>query len=168
MFVKALGANLEADIELSEIVSHYVEKLPNLDYQAVGINLRGYLKVASEDLGSKNYLLKNFFVPGSWQDCGTEPVKAGLNLQFTFSSKRLNLSINDAVLQLPNSEEIPIALFSGNFDYELNQDTPSERLTQLKEIVKNWPFDRDTYTQVVNQFINNSTEIVFPVPALVG
>lgn len=43
MFVKTLGVNSEADIELSEIVSNYVEKLPNLDYQGVGINLRSYL-----------------------------------------------------------------------------------------------------------------------------
>lgn len=95
---------------------------------------------------------------------GTAPVQAALNFSYTFDSKRLNLSLNEAALQMPEGEKVSIILFSGNFDYELNAESLGDRRSQLQEIVNNWKADKEIYSEVVNKFVETQTEpeLVFP------
>lgn len=51
-----------------------------------------------------------------------------MNLVYTFEEKRLLLSITEAKLQLPEQAEVPILLFSGNFDYDLSKFESNDRI----------------------------------------
>jgi hypothetical protein len=154
MFVEAL--NNKEDKSSSEapgLARRYTEILRNLEYQAVGINFRGYVTCTNVTVENNNYLIENLIQPGEWLNCGTEPVKAGLNLMFTYDDKRLNLSINEAGLKLPESEQVPIILFSGNFERDLTAETARERLELLESTIDGWQQDLGIYTDVVNKFI---------------
>lgn len=169
-FVEALSTKTEETIGISEIAQRYVEALPNLDAQALGINFRGYIPFAGDASGARDYLFKQLLAPGAWQEMGTSPVQAALNFLYTFDFKRLNLSLNEAFLQLPEQEKMPIMLFSGNFDYELSAESLNERRSKLEEILKTWRDDQEIYTEVVNKFAASQpeSELVFPTLAHAG
>jgi hypothetical protein len=108
-------------------------------------------------------MFRNILAPGAWQQLGTAPVQAGVNLGYTFSDRRLNLTINEATLQTPEQQANSIALFSGNFDYDLAETiAPTAYTKTVKRIVTNWQQDLDLYKQVIDQFMLSEAVISFP------
>ncbi|WP_299493043.1 hypothetical protein [Acaryochloris sp. IP29b_bin.137] len=152
MLIEAMGTKSEETLDSPQVSQRYIQTLSNLDYQGVGINFRGYIPFAANSSDAHEYLFKHLFSEGSWQTCGTAPVQAGLNLVYTFENSQLNLSVNEAKLQLPEQEQVPVILFSGNFDYALSDIAESDRLGRLQEIIGNWQTDLNSFKQVVNQF----------------
>jgi hypothetical protein len=158
MFVEALNNKEEIkDAEIPQIAHRYIEILRTIEYQAVGINFRGYSTCTNTTVEENNYLIDNFIQPGEWQNCGNKPVKAGLNLVFDYEDKQLNLSINEAGLKLPDSAQAPIVLFSGNFNYDLSALEPEQVLPKLNTVITNWQQDLDIYTEVVGKLQQNQT-----------
>ncbi len=153
IFVEALNNKEDKAAEIPGLVRRYVEILRTIDYQAVGINFRGYVTCPNSTVESNRYLFDNLIQPGEWQNCGTDSVKAGVSFMFTYDEKQLNLSINEAALKLPESEKVPIVLFNGNFNYDITSDLPGNRLPQLGKIVDNWHRDLNIYRDVVSKFI---------------
>ncbi|ELS03375.1 hypothetical protein Xen7305DRAFT_00030970 [Xenococcus sp. PCC 7305] len=152
MFVEALNNKEDKSIaEAPGLASRYTEILRNLEYQAVGVNFRGYITCNSLTGEANNYFFDHLIKSGEWQNCGSEPVKAGLNLMFTYEDKQLHLSINEATLKLPESEQVPIILFSGNFDRDLSSETAGERLAKLESSINSWQKDLEIYTDVVSK-----------------
>ena len=161
MFVEALNGKEDVTkIEIHSIARRYTEILRTIEYQAVGINFRGYTTCTNTTLEENNYLMDNFIQPGEWQDCGTEPVKAGLNLMFPYEDKQLSLIINEAGLKMPDAEQVPIILYSGNFNYVLDREATNNVLVQLESIIDNWQEDLNTYTDVVSKLNKNKAEKV--------
>jgi hypothetical protein len=167
VLVEAFANKLENDVQISEIARRLVEALPNLEYQSVSNNFRGYISFAEENSGIRDYIFKGILAPGNWQEIGIAPVQAALNFLYTFEQKQLNLTINEASLQLSETDKVPAILFSGNFDYGLNAKNVVERNIRLQEIVKNWHADQQIYQEVVNNFakIQIETELLFPATA---
>lgn len=163
MFIESLNADSETAMEAPHTASRYIKSLPNLEYQAVGINFRGYLSFPEKASTAHEYLLETFFTSGSWQKLGKEPVKAEINLTFTLENKRLLLNINEAELQLPEKEKVPVVLFTGNFEYDLSQE--ENRQKKLEEVLQNWNEDKQSYTEVVNKFIQDKTKEKIEVAA---
>jgi hypothetical protein len=159
-FVEPISDNSLSEIQIANLANKYVEVLRNLEYQAVGINFRGYVNCQQNEQPSNNYLSEKFLLPGAWQNCGTEPVKAGLNFLFTYEQKKLYLSVNEAGLKLADSSPLPIILLGGNFDYEINSADLESKLSQLKSIINNWQQDLDIYKEVVSKMSANWEEEV--------
>ena len=152
MFVEAMNDKEDpSTARIPEIARRYIEILRTIKYQAVGINFRGYTTCTNTTVESNNYLIDNFIQPGAWQNCGNKPVKAGLNLAFDYEEKQLSLSINEAGLKMPESEQVPIVLFSGNFNYDLSNETIEAILPKLNSVIANWQQDLAIYTEVVGK-----------------
>lgn len=156
MFIESLNGDSETEIEAAHTASRYIKSLPNLEYRAVGINFRGYLSFPKEDAAAHKYILETFMTSGSWQTLGTEPVRAEINLTFTLEDKRLLLNINEAELQLPENKKVPVALFTGNFEYDLSKEENPQQ--KLEEVLQNWNEDKQKYIEVVNKFIKDKIE----------
>ena len=85
MFVEALNNKEEiSNAEIPDLARRYTEILRTIEYQAVGINFRGYITCTNTTVEDNRYLIDNFIQPGEWQDCADEPVKAGLSLLFPY------------------------------------------------------------------------------------
>ena len=48
---------------------------------------------------------------------------------------QLYLSVNEAGIKFPESEQLPIVLFGGNFDYDLSEDSQEEKLARLQSAI---------------------------------
>jgi hypothetical protein len=161
-------AELAVDKDPSALVSaqlatKLVDVLPSLNYAGVGINLRGYVNFGSDKRQARDFMFQNLLAPGAWKQLGNAPVQAGINLGYTFEERRLNLTINEATLQTPDNQMSAIALFNGNFDYDLATTVaPAAHTQTIKQIVTNWQRDFNLYQEVVAQFMLTDAVISFP------
>lgn len=166
-FVESLRDKAESEVQIASVAQRYTEILRNMDYQAVGVNFRGLVTFPGEPEGAHEYLFNTLLAPGPWQQQGTAPVRAGLNLMYTFEENRLNLGVQEAALQLPEAEQVPILMFTGNFEADLRSVETTERLARVQQIVSHWPSNLETYETVVQQFLTPQVETVDLSPAVV-
>ncbi len=159
-----LAVDKEADALITaQLAVKLVDVLPSLNYIGVGINLRGYIDFGSDTRQSRDFMFQNLLAPGAWKQLGNAPVQAGINLGYTFDNRRLNLTINEATLQTPDGQTSAIALFNGNFDYDVATTiAPTAHTQRIKQILSNWQQDLKLYTEVVGQFMLTDSVISFP------
>lgn len=160
VFVESLRDKAEDQIQIAGVAQRYSEILRNMEYQAVGVNFRGHITFAGSAEGAHDYLFNTLLAPGPWQQQGTAPVRAGLNLMYTFDENRLNLSVQEAALQLPEGEQVPILMFTGNFESDLREVAAADRLAQVQKLVSNWPNNLANYRTVVEQFLTPQADSI--------
>lgn len=155
------------NIKVPELVRKCINKLPKLEYQAVGINPRAYVDFADSKETNK-YLFENLLNSGSWQKFGNAPVKAGIQLSFTLDRGELNLGINEGNLPSGDDNLRPIVLFSGNFNYRIRGNSEQERLQDLHQLIQGWESNVETYQKLVNQrFLHQEAKDLEPVPLMI-
>jgi hypothetical protein len=173
IFTQPLVDKALSTIEVGEIASKYAAILKKADYQGIGINFRSFIPQPSQE-AAQAYISQHVLAPASWQQVGSEPVRANVNLNFTLSGRQLALSINPAAIQFPEQEPMPVILFGGNFGYQIDA---TDKLAQLTQIISNWQTDLIDYHQLINQHFVTKQEpaiehhepmMVLPVLAGVG
>ena len=164
VFVESLRDKADDEIQIAGVAQRFSEILRNMEFQAVGVNFRGHVTFTGGAEGAHDYLFNTLLAPGPWQQQGTAPVRAGLNLMYTFEDNRLNLGVQEAALQLPEGEQVPILMFTGNFEADLREVDAAERLVKVQQLVGNWPSNLENYRTVVQQFLTPQTEQIDEIP----
>jgi hypothetical protein len=160
MVTEALTTKSPSAVEIPVLVQRKCSTLRNIDYNALGINFRSYITCNEEyTVESNQYVSKNFLIQGEWLRGSKSPVKSGLSLMYEFEQSTLHLNINEATLQMPENEEVPIVLFTGNFNYELASDANLDKIERIKQILDNWQQDLEKYTEVVEKFLTTSSKV---------
>ncbi len=149
IIAEAIGAKKHEDVQAAEIACRLVEKLPQVEYQVVGINPRSFVKFDSQE-GSYQYLCSKLLSPGSWQQFGEGKMSVALQLGYPLKRGQLNLGINQANIQFPE-QVVAAILFSGNFNYPLTGNTQGERVQDLQQLVQNWPECVNTFQKLLKE-----------------
>ncbi|MFL0659476.1 hypothetical protein [Cylindrospermopsis raciborskii] len=151
--VENLSQKPQEEIEVSNITHKLVEKLSQVEYKQVGINPRGFVLFNSEADAYK-YIHSRLLAPGPWQEFGGKRVGASLQLSYPLERGVLNLSINQATVQFPD-KVVGAILFSGNFNYPLLGNSPSQKIQDLQQIVANWHDSFNIFEQLlIEKFLN--------------
>jgi hypothetical protein len=162
-FAELVGDRSPTELEIPKLAEKLVAVLPNLSFVGVGINMRGYLDFGTDRHRLREFMFQNLLAPGAWQQLGNEPVQAGINLGYTFDERRLNLSINEATIQTAEGQVNSIALFAGNFDYDIASTiAPAAHTQRINRIITNWQRDFELYQEVVSKFTIADATISFP------
>ena len=167
-FVEVFKDKKITDLQAPTIAQKYVKALPNVEYQAVGINLRSYAipTEADGEAEVQNYV-QSLLTPGAWQTVGKEPVQPTVRLTFTLERSQFNLSINEGQLNQPEQETTPIVLFSGNFSYNVVGETKEERLESLHQSLENWRIDLEIYQEIITtKFLTPQHSILQDAPQI--
>ena len=95
-------------------------------------------------------------------------MRAGLNLVYTFERNLMNLSVQEAIARLPEQEQVPVVLFTANFETPLKAQSEAERLTQLHQSLQSWQIDLAKYREVVEQLLvsKQTEQLIFPMSPL--
>jgi hypothetical protein len=166
VFVEFFGEKDAESLELPYLAQRYSEVLRNLNYKAVSVNFRGHVLFQGAEGSAHQYICSTLLSPGSWQSIGTAPMRAGLNLIYTFERNTMNLSVQDAMLQMSEQERVPVILFTANFETPLKGDTPSERLSLLQNALEQWRNDLSVYKQTVEQCLQVQSRSSISVPSM--
>jgi hypothetical protein len=158
VFAQSLATTQES-VEIPAVAQRFSEVLRNMVYQGVGINLRGYVPFAGEGTGTaRQFMFDSLLAPGDWQNFGEAPVQASLNLNYQLERCQLGLSINEAVIQLPEQQSFPVLLFAGNFNYLLPRESEAERLQSVSVAVSHWQEDIETFKKLVSEKFLSAAE----------
>ena len=149
-FSQGIDTDSVKNIELPSLARRYSVTLPNLAYGGLGINPRRFVTFGDRPDQAHQYITETILSRGSWQDFGTAPMQAGVNLVYTLERCQLRLGINEARLQMPDGKSIPAVLFAGNFHYELTGESAEERLKHLHQALDNWQNDFATYQELID------------------
>lgn len=149
IFIEAIEQKAINDITVAEIAKKYVQTLPNIQYEGVGLNPRGYISFEQQSAASQ-YLVKTLLSDGDWQSLGTAPVRATLNLVYTLERCPFYLTVSEAALRNPDETNIPIVLFNGSFSYEVRSEISAERVVNLHNIIDHWQTDLSNYQEIIN------------------
>ena len=153
--LEMIGGKTPAEIQLATVALQLVEKLSQVEYQAVGINPKAVVGFTSE-ADAYQYICSNLLSPGSWQEFGGSKVNAGLELSYPLKRGVLNLAINQVNVQF-GEQVTPAILFSGNLNYPLTGNTVVERIQDLQQIIANWQNDVNIFQQLlVEKFLSSS------------
>ncbi|MEH2133531.1 MAG: hypothetical protein V7K86_23520 [Nostoc sp.] len=141
IFIEAIEGKAVAEIIVADIAKKYVQTLPNVEYEAVGLNPRSYMSFDQQQDAARQYLAEMLLSPGPWQEVGTAPVRATLNLVYTLERCPFYLTVSEAALRNPDETSTPIVLFNGSFSYQVIGETVPERLKNLHQLIDNWQAD---------------------------
>lgn len=163
MFAGPLVNKSVESILVSSIAQKYAQTMPNLEFNAVGINLRGYIPFdASQELAG-SYISEKLLAPGLWKE---EGMRASLNLFYNYERAPLYLTITEAALQENDETTTPIVMFSGRFNYKLSGDA-KEKLSALRQALENLQADLKLYSDLINnKFLGQAAGDRIEVPNL--
>ncbi|MDP5017207.1 MAG: hypothetical protein NWQ43_07890 [Dolichospermum sp.] len=162
--LEMIGEKPATEIQLAVVARQLIEKLSQVEYQAVGINPKAFVNFQSE-ADAYQYICGKLLAPGSWQEFGGSKVNAALELSYPLKRGVLNLAINQVNVQF-GEQVTPAILFSGNLNYPLTGNTVKERIQDLQQIIANWQNDINTFQQLlVEKFLPSSS--VQPISASV-
>ncbi len=165
MFMEAIDGRAEKEVIIPSMTRKYVQTLPHMDYQAVGINPTGYANGDKQPDAARKYLSQTLLKPGTWQEVGTAPVRATVNYAYTLERGSFNLSVSEAILRQSEETTAPVVVFSGNFSYDITSKTGDEKLVSLYQAIENWSADLETYKEIVNnKFLTKAVEPKVVVP----
>ncbi|MEH2058175.1 MAG: hypothetical protein V7K97_18835 [Nostoc sp.] len=165
IFIEAIEGKAVAEIIVADIAKKYVQTLPNVEYEAVGLNPRSYMSFDQQQDAARQYLAEMLLSPGPWQEVGTAPVRATLNLVYTLERCPFYLTVSEAALRNPDETSTPIVLFNGSFSYQVIGETVPERLKNLHQLIDNWQADLLTYQDIINsKFITQAAAHTTVVP----
>jgi hypothetical protein len=168
-FSEQMGNEDPQAFRVPDLARRYAAALPNLEYLGVGINPRRFVTFGEEAESAHQYITETILSRGSWQNFGTAPMQAGINLVYTLERCQLRLGINEARFKLPD-QEVPAVLFAGNFNYGVRGESPAERLESLKEAIAHWQEDLNAYRDLIDRQFLAGVEAeavsIFPSSAL--
>lgn len=151
VFVENIQGKAIAEIAIPRLAQKYMESLPNIDYQGIGLNPRGYAAFPGGEDAAQQYLTGTLLAPGSWFNFGEAPARSAVSFVYTLEHGLLSLSVSEALLQESETQAIPIVLFVGNFNYTLTGESHNERLQSLSDSLGRWQVDLEVYQNLVNQ-----------------
>jgi len=165
-FAEALKSDGDAPVGPST-TRRFVEWLPNAEYQSVAVAPKLICGYPNQPTAPRDFIL-GLLAPEPWQNVGTAPPRATLNLVFPLDRAQLSLSVAEVALRPPESQEsVPALLFSGSFTYAIAPGTAAERGQQLQTCIANWQRDFTEFTQLIDgKFLGKVENSIFPAGAV--
>ncbi len=148
MFAEPIADKTTATVSIAKIAQKYARVLPNMDFQAIGINPRGFVAFTMKD-GARNFITEHLLSDGVWKKEGEVPMQASLNLVYKLQDTPVALNITQAELR-QKDQPIPIVIFSGNFSHQISGNNSEEKLSSITQIVENWFSDVTTFSNLIN------------------
>lgn len=128
---------LKNDVEECQVPAlacKYVQKLPHVKYEAVGINFKGFIECAD----SEKIVMNRFLKPGIASFNGVNPKASGLSFVYHLDDVRLRLSFDSGkVKHAENEKERNGILIDANFHMDLagqNINQEIERATSFYSV----------------------------------
>lgn len=157
-FLENTSIKTAEELEVPQLIHRYLKRFPQVNYQAVGMNLEGYTAFDTKDR-ALNYLLETFLTSNRQHESDQDIVQAVTNFTYKLDRGLLTLTIRNTVLELPEEASLPVIMFSANFHRDIAGLPHTERLHVLSQIIENWQTDVEHYQEIVNErFLKTAVE----------
>jgi hypothetical protein len=154
IFSEAMAGKTPESLKIPAMASKYIQMLSNLEYEAIVVNIRGFLAFPEDKDAASRYIASNFLVNAPWQTIGKSPVRASVNLVFTLEGSPFYLNIAEAAMRKEEDETtVPIVMFSGSFSYVLKGESAAEKIAYMQGVIANWQNDFTAFNEIINNHL---------------
>lgn len=161
-FNQAIDATKKNTFLIPDLARQFLDKLPNADYQGITINPKTLVAFPNVKDAARKFITEKLLSPGPWTNLGVAPMQANVNFLYQLDRCKLAININEIQVQQAEKQPIPALLFSGNFNYEVANNAPGERIQQLTMRLDNLSNDLESFRGIVNnKFLGYQQDNVF-------
>ncbi len=134
------------DVLCPEIASRYLQKMPRVSYNAVGINPKGYRVSPAAAPEKISTVLLNKGASLSFKDMHPE---IQLKTIYKYESRMIVLEIIEAKKQINDEPEIHGILFQANIHRDIPAMNPQKRVELMSKILTSWKDDLSDFDALV-------------------
>lgn len=148
------------DSPVADLAKRYLEVVPLVDYQAVGINARLWF-LFDKDVEAQLALNECLFKDGPWREFKDYQGMGSAKMTYPLDDGVLNLSVEAAHVESPLFEETGGVRFGANFHRDLpgsTQEDSATRLGRANEIIDAWKTDIGEFLEFVSKSFPLSLE----------
>ena len=151
LLTEVMGVRSLSDSQLSATARRLVRSLPNLEYQAMGFNPLGHVKLGETPEAVQHYFTQTLLAPGAWQQIGNEPVKSRISFTYRLDACQLNLTVSEAGFRHEDETVAAVVLFAGNFSCDITEGTAAARVEQICQALDRTAIDVALFQSIVNE-----------------
>ena len=116
---------------LPELTRKYTEKLPHVEYQAVGINFKGFI----EHKDPQTAIMKRFLKPSVAEFDDKSPEASSFRFVYSLDSTRLRLSFDSGKIKSPdNTNERSGVMVDANYHVDLDLNNIQEGISRATSL----------------------------------
>ena len=165
VFSESLMGKEYGEIQISKLASRYVRSFSELSYEAVGINPMGHADMGGSEESVRRYFNENLLSEGSWNQIEEATAQVQLNFRYNLLQRTLNLAVSEVGLRNGDESISKVVLFSGNFQYLIDETQSAERLEAVNRSLACCESDLAQFTTIVDsKFLGNAFEFTVPTP----
>jgi hypothetical protein len=155
-FSESLNQKKLEDIETPQAAVKYIDKLPHAEYIGFNFSPKMLLPFPNDPDAARRYIAGTLLGNGSWKEIGKAPVQAGVNLVYQLDRSQLTIGISEVKLQQPQQATMFAILFSGSFNYNLNDKSNVTTIDKLIQCIKFWQSDLQNFREIItDKFLAN-------------
>ncbi|MEM9136124.1 MAG: hypothetical protein AAGB01_02065 [Cyanobacteria bacterium P01_F01_bin.42] len=163
VFTEILGDKGMDDIEIPNVALRFVDIMKNVSFTGLNLTFRGYVAFPNSPMAAHDYFFKNLLTPGAWQGVGTAPIRAGLDLVYTFDDRKMNFTVQEAAIRRLDDSTVAALFFNGAF--ESNYATKSSAsAADVRQGIERWQGDLKQFIDVVSRFFRSANQSGAPAP----
>ncbi len=151
IFSEPFSAEGSGSVETPGVTDRYLQTVPHVTYEAVGVNPKGHV-VFDSDEEALRCTVDTFLAKGPWLDFGGGVRATGVKFKYELEGRTLTLSIDTATFPSADSKT-PLVLFGANFHRTLAGDTTRDRLDFARDEVRKWEEDVRVFRDLVEEQI---------------
>jgi hypothetical protein len=137
--------------KIPEISSKFVDVVPIINYQAIGINFNAYI-LAGEKEQEQDIILNKLIAAGKWKNFRGKSPNTLVQFVYQFEDSVFTIAIQEALMNnFPNNEQTPIIAFVANFHRQLIGTNPQEKTTHLKHIIQSYHSDLNIFISFIEE-----------------
>jgi len=137
-------------VKVPEVSSKYVDVLPYIDYRGIGLNFSGHV-VADKEEDTQDFFLNRLIASGAWKSFQGNSPDVAVKFTYPTNSGYLTMAVESGILgESPDTELVPVLIFQANFHRKISGSTNQEKTSQVKEYIKNWQTDLNTFKSLVS------------------
>ena len=165
VFSEALTGKALNEMQIGKLAARYTRSFSELSYEAVGINPMGHADMGGSEESVRQYFNEKLLAKGSWHQIGDADAQVQLNFRYNLPERTLNLAVSEVGLRNEDETISKVVLFSGNFQYLIDETQSTERLEAVTQSLARCESDLAEFMTVVDtKFLENASD--FSVPTL--
>lgn len=163
VFLEILGEKAMDEIQIPGVATRFVDIMKNISFTGLNITFRGYVAFPDSNTAAHDYFFKHLLTRGAWQDVGTAPIRAGIDLVYTFDERMMNFTVQEAAIRRLDDSTVAALFFNGSFESNYTAvNQPS--VADVSRDIQGWRNDLRQFIDVVSRFFRSDDQTPPPEP----
>jgi hypothetical protein len=157
-FIESIYLETLSNVKSPAIALRYTNvlaRLIDIKYLNIDISFQGYLSYPQYSDAPHRYIFEKLINQQiqEWTEIGGSNMQGSLSLFYSFTNREFKLSIDEGILRTSQGEASSVLLFTGHFNYKMDDNLSKTQETENCKVVVGWLNDLEIYQKIVNRLL---------------